>query len=207
MEEWSVRVRPFVFAPSAYVAGQIEKAYGIKKVAVIESPFFEEARQVDPSVYEAPSRRQELSLFFGRLTQMKGVHVLARALPLVLERCPDLHVVLLGADAPAPGGGMMRDFVHRHAGSHAGRVLFLDPLRHEQLYPFIDHARFVVLPSLVDNMPNTLLEAMGHGKSVIGTTGSCFEQLLTEGENGLLVPPGRQRPPRGRHDSRQSIER
>lgn len=190
MEEWSVRGRRHVFAPTHYVAAQIEKAYRIPKVEVIESPFFEEVVEKDNSVYRQHLVGKKYLLFFGRMTQMKGVHVLAEALPRVLERAPDLHAVFVGADATAPGGGSMREFVRAKAGTHAGRVLLLDPLRHAQLYPFVENAAFVVLPSLVDNMPNTLLEAMGHRRVVIGTSGSCFEQLIEEGRNGFLVPPG-----------------
>lgn len=84
----------------------------------------------------------------------------------------------------------MRDYVRAEAGPFADRVVLLDPMRHAQLYPFIENASFVVLPSLVDNMPNTLLETMGHRRVAIATTGSCFEQLIDSGRTGFLVPPG-----------------
>lgn len=189
MEEWSVRGRRHVFAPTRYVAEQVERAYRVPKVEVIESPFFEEVVQTDDAVYRERLAGKRYLLFFGRMTQMKGVHVLARALPAVLERHPDLHAVFVGADAPAPDGGSMRELVRTCAGAHAGRVHLLDPLRHTQLYPLVERAEFVVLPSLVDNLPNTLLESMGHRRAVLATTGSCFEQLIDDGRSGLLVPP------------------
>jgi glycosyltransferase involved in cell wall biosynthesis len=190
MEEWSVRKRRFVFAPTRYVAAQVEKAYGIPKIDVIESPYFEEVVEKDAALYRSHAADKTYLLFFGRMTQMKGVHILAQALPRVLNRFPNLHAVLIGADATAPGGGSMREYVRGHVGPHANRVQLLDPLRHTQLYPFVENAAFVVLPSLVDNMPNTLLEAMGHRRVVIGTTGSCFEQLIEDGRSGFLVQPG-----------------
>ena len=190
MEELSVRRRRFVFAPTRYVADRVSRAYNIPKVEVIESPFFEETVETDPSVYYHCGQGKDYLLFFGRMTQMKGVHVLARALPAVLARFPNLHAVLIGADATAPGGGSMREFVLAHAEPHAGRVTLLDPLHHAQLYPLIGGAKFVVLPSLADNLPNTLLEAMGHSRVVVATTGSCFEQLIDDGASGFLVPPG-----------------
>ena len=47
----------------------------------------------------------------------------------------------------------------------------------------------VVLPSLIDNFPNACLEAMGLGKVVIGTVGTSFDELISEGTTGFLVSP------------------
>ncbi|HXQ33905.1 MAG TPA: glycosyltransferase, partial [Anaerolineales bacterium] len=49
-------------------------------------------------------------------------------------------------------------------------------------------ARLITLPSLIDNLPNAGLESMGLGKVVIGTTGTGFEELITDGVSGFLVP-------------------
>jgi glycosyltransferase involved in cell wall biosynthesis len=43
---------------------------------------------------------------------------------------------------------------------------------------------------LIDNTPNSCLEAMGIGKVVIGTRGASFEELITDGVNGFLVGAG-----------------
>jgi glycosyltransferase involved in cell wall biosynthesis len=81
----------------------------------------------------------------------------------------------------------MRDYIRKTIGSEfTDRLVFFDPLRHEQLYPIIENAEWVVLPSIVDNLPNTCLEAMGLGRPVIATRGSCFEQLIADGKNGFL---------------------
>ena len=46
-----------------------------------------------------------------------------------------------------------------------------------------------MLPSLIDNSPNSCLEAMGLGGVVIGTRGSSLDELITDGVNGFLVTP------------------
>jgi glycosyltransferase involved in cell wall biosynthesis len=48
----------------------------------------------------------------------------------------------------------------------------------------------VVLPSLIDNLPNACLEAMALGKPVVGTRGASFEEMIRDGETGFLVPAG-----------------
>jgi len=42
-------------------------------------------------------------------------------------------------------------------------------------------------PSLLDTFPNVCLEAMGLGRPVVGTAGTGFDELITEGETGALA--------------------
>jgi len=180
-----------LYAPSHHVAKQVETNYEVDHVTVIESPFFQEALSDDRSALEQYGAGAPYCLFFGRMTQMKGVHILADALPAVLAKQPDMRVLLIGrGDAAAPNGQPMRAYVQSHAGEYADRVQLVESMRHDQLYPIVREARFVVLPSLADNLPNTCLESMGLGKLVIATTGSCFEQLIEDERSGLLVEAG-----------------
>ena len=50
--------------------------------------------------------------------------------------------------------------------------------------------KFVVLPSRIDNYPNTCLEAQALGKIVIGPRGSSLEEMIIDGETGFLSTPG-----------------
>jgi glycosyltransferase involved in cell wall biosynthesis len=47
-----------------------------------------------------------------------------------------------------------------------------------------------VLPSRREGMPNALMEAMLLGLPCIGTDISGCQDLITNGTNGILVPPG-----------------
>jgi glycosyltransferase involved in cell wall biosynthesis len=47
-----------------------------------------------------------------------------------------------------------------------------------------------VLPSLEDNLPNTMLEAMSCGTPVIGSRVGGIPELVIDGSTGFLVPPG-----------------
>jgi glycosyltransferase involved in cell wall biosynthesis len=70
------------------------------------------------------------------------------------------------------------------------RVLYLGQVGHNQLFPIIQGAYAVTLPSLADNFPNACLEAMACGKIVIGTLGNGFDQLIDAGKNGYVVEAG-----------------
>jgi glycosyltransferase involved in cell wall biosynthesis len=80
----------------------------------------------------------------------------------------------------------MLEYVLEQAGEHRDRVMHFDKMPHAMLYPFIEHAEAVVLPSRIDNFPNACLEAMALGKVVVGTRGASFEQLIEDGVSGFL---------------------
>ena len=48
----------------------------------------------------------------------------------------------------------------------------------------------VILPSLIDNVPNTCLESMALGRPVVGTYGTSFDEIITNNLTGFLIPPG-----------------
>jgi glycosyltransferase involved in cell wall biosynthesis len=68
----------------------------------------------------------------------------------------------------------------------AERLIVLERMPHRQLYPVIAGAHLVVLPSLIENLPNACLEAMGLGKVVIGTSGTGFDELISEERRDFL---------------------
>jgi len=155
----------------------------------IQTPFYVETCEWDTSVYNQFFNGRKYALYFGRFQLHKGFHTLARALPRFLNECPDAHVALVGRDMETSLAPSMAGFARAQCGNAVERLIIVENLPHSQLYPVIAGAHLVVLPSLIDNLPNACLEAMGFGKVVIGTTGTSFEELITDGVNGFLVPP------------------
>lgn len=223
MEKVSIRGIPNTYSPTHFVARLTEEHFKMEGIRVIESPFFVEEKTPDLTLFNAEAKGKRYLLFFGRMTQMKGVHVLVEALKLCLPKHPDMHAFFIGRDGTAPNGKPMSEHIQDALADCSERVHVLESVRHDALYPFIDNARLVVLPSLLDNLPNTCLEAMGHGKVVIATSGTCFEQVITDGVSGFLVEPGKVEPLAGAissvwtmepnvleqvgHQARKSIER
>lgn len=128
-------------------------------------------------------------LYFGRLEERKGVHVLGSALAQVLAAHPAFHAVFVGDDLSYRGGSM-RAAIRAAAGAYQDRVVFMDRMPQNALFPIVRGAQVVVLPSLWENLANTCLEAMQFGRPVIATTGCGFEEVVEDGSSGYLVPPG-----------------
>jgi glycogen(starch) synthase len=141
------------------------------------------------SELEPELRGRQYLIYFGRLEERKGVHILAQALPGVLAAHPDLHFVFAGNSLDYHGRPM-REFVERCNEGALDRVHFYPRLPQRELYTLLAGARFAVLPSLWEGMGNVVLEALDIGKPVLATRGSGFQELVEDGISGLLVPPG-----------------
>jgi glycosyltransferase involved in cell wall biosynthesis len=189
--EWlQYRISPHVYGPSYVLKKVLEEEAKISNVRVIRTPIYLETSNLDSSIYDEHLSGKQYLMFFGRYQLHKGFHILAQALPKVLQTYPDLHAVFVGLDLPSKLAPSMKEYAQDLAKENRDRLIFLSQLPHNQLYPVIKGAKLVVLPSLVDNLPNTLMESMALGKPVIGTIGASFDEMLVDGENGFLVPIG-----------------
>jgi glycosyltransferase involved in cell wall biosynthesis len=190
LEILQLRLSRHLIAPSSTLATEVTSLAGVGTIEVVRSPAFVETGDVDDGLFRAHLAESSYLLFVGRLERHKGVQVLADALPSVLDAIPELEMVFVGRDASSEWGPSMAQHVRERCARFASRVHIFGETTHEQLYPIISGARLVVLPSLVDNLPNTLLEAMSLGRPVIGTLGTSFDEVIQDGRSGFLVPPG-----------------
>ena len=124
-------------------------------------------------------------LAVGRLVEKKGFAVLIEA----ASKVPGIKVVIAG-------GGDLRDALEREAIRLGASVVFAGPLERETLSAALAAADVVVVPSLVDRagnvdgLPNSLLEALASGRPVIASRVAGIPDVVVDGANGLLTPPG-----------------
>ena len=187
--EWlQMRFSKNIFAPSYTLKKLLAQKAKITNVDVIRTPFYLETLNYDSSIFKQYLQGKDYLLFFGRFQLHKGFHILAQALPKVFEKHSDCYAVFVGLDMPSPLSPSMKEYAMKLCSQYSDRIIFIEQVAHTKLYPIISGAKLVVLPSLIDNFPNACLEAMGLGKAIIGTIGASFEEIITEGETGFLVP-------------------
>ncbi len=195
LTEWLEKVQleksKNLFCPSTTIRDLTEKTYRTGAIDIIRTPFFSEVEETDASLHARLLHGKPYVLFIGRLQLHKGIRILIDSLPAFLNAKRGAHVVLAGIDRVVPGLGItMEQYAGTLEGVDMVRLLFLGQVPHARLYPIIQGARLVVLPSLIDNLPNTLLEAMAFSRPVIGTIGASFDEVITDNVNGFLVPAG-----------------
>jgi glycosyltransferase involved in cell wall biosynthesis len=75
-------------------------------------------------------------------------------------------------------------------GDRADQVYITGPLSKSEVYAALQKADAAVLPSQVDNLPNTVIESLMFGIPVIGSRGASIDELVDENQNGHLVELG-----------------
>lgn len=125
-------------------------------------------------------------LSVGRFAPQKNNAGLLRAAAEVARKVSRPFRLELVGDGPE--GETLRSLVA--ALGLTERVAFLPWQPRERLVERYRHAHILVLASYEEGMPNVVLEAMACGLPILGTRIGGTEELVTDGDNGLLVPPG-----------------
>jgi len=179
LERRLMRSADAVYAPSKFLADHFGSDYHID-VKVIRPPKYLEQPPTTMLAIPLPKR---FLFHFGQLRKRKGTDLLARALPLAWAEAPDLTMVW--------SGYYWKDeiLVSWRAlwGQHVHQVHVTGPLLRAQTYAVLQRADAAVLPSLVDNLPNTVIESLMLGIPVIGTRGASIDELVEEGKTGHLI--------------------
>lgn len=177
-----------VFAPSKHLAEMLETALG-RPVDVIPTPIPEPMGSEDPGWYEEHLSGRMYMLYFGTMLERKGLYVLGEAMKQVWQKHLDALLVLAGPDLMVNGKSNLQRFMET-IGENKERVIYTNILKQDLLFPVIRQSHFVVQPSLEDNSPNSMLEAMALGKAVLGTIGSSLDEFYPPACVDLLVPRG-----------------
>lgn len=186
LERYQLKYSNFIYSPSDTLKNIIEKEESVFGISVIRPPFIIGNIALDSSIYLESLKNKPYILFVGKSELHKGFQVLVNAFLLLKNEIPNAKLVFVGRSMESHYSQDMLDMFSAQKDS----FYFIKPLQHTQLFPIFSGAKLVVLPSLIDNIPNTCLEAMSLGKAVIGTRGASFDEIITDSNNGFLVPPG-----------------
>tara|TARA_B110000503_G_scaffold34861_2_gene56931 strand:- start:58621 stop:59700 length:1080 start_codon:yes stop_codon:yes gene_type:complete len=117
------------------------------------------------------------------LEPIYGLETAIRALALAREQVPDIQLKIAGS---GPQGPELERLVE-HLGL-GNAVVFLGRLERQQIVALYHSAHAMVNPSRVDNMPNSVLEALACGVPVISTDVGGVPYIVEDGHTALLVP-------------------
>jgi glycosyltransferase involved in cell wall biosynthesis len=180
-----------VTAVCGAVADSLVRDYGVGRARVRVVPNGADLPDDDEERPAARAIRDRLGaglfkplwLCAGRLETQKGHTVLIDALAQVRVRGLEFVAVLAGE-------GSLREALERQVREAGleGRVHFAGQV--DPLGPMYTAADAVLLPSLWEGLPLTLLEAMARGRPVVATRVGGIPEAVEDGVTGRLVPAG-----------------
>ena len=179
-----------VIVCSHFMTTELHTYFGtpFDKMIVIPNGIDQESLFLCPTETQAELRRQyapngeNLLFFVGRIAHEKGLHVLLRAMPGILQHCPKTRLLVAGRNSrhlyPLAAELRVTDAVE-----------FLDYITDQQrdwLYQVADAAIF---PSLYEPFGIVALEAMALDCNVIASNVGGLGEVVKHEINGLTVYP------------------
>ncbi len=186
---WAFGQADRVLPVSASLQNAIEQ-YGI------HARFQRVPNVVDTALFAPPFERSNVGtfqrsnvptqiLFVGSLIPLKGVGVLLEALARVQQQRQDWRLDLVG------DGADREAFVRQAADlGLAPQVTFHGLKTKTEVAEFMRRADLFVLPSLWDNMPCVIVEAMASGLPIVASNVGGIPEMVDSPELGVLSPPG-----------------
>jgi len=170
-------------SPSAYLA-RLAVTWGVppERVTTLPNP-----APVLPSLASREELREQLGFvgptlaFAGRITRQKALGVALAA----VKTLDGVNLVIAGDGPDLPAV--------RNRALELGlgeRVRFVGALSRQGVLELFRASDASVISSEWENFPHTVVEALAAGTPVIATAVGGVAEIVSDGENGLLVPPG-----------------
>lgn len=126
-------------------------------------------------------------LFVGRIGEMKGIFPLLSALAR-LRSFSNVRLILAGAEERPGELALVREHIAKL--KMRDTVEFAGVVGGRAKAKLFWESDIFVFPSYFENLPVSVLEAMAAGLPIISTTVGGIPDIIYDGINGYLVPPG-----------------
>lgn len=167
-------------SPSYFLKEKLESMGVKKKIAHI--PNFADLVQFD-RYYREPVPQDGSFVYFGRLSQEKGVHTLLDAAKKIAGSA-DIRIKIIG------DGPLRKDLEGRIRDENIRNIVLLGYKNGPELFREIRKSYAVIIPSeWFENSPMTIIEAFSLGIPVIGSRIGGIPEMVIDGNTGYLFHP------------------
>lgn len=163
-------VDKFICPSKFYMNKFIE--FGIPKEKVVHIPNF-----VDVSKFNPNYEHEDYFVYFGRLSEEKGINTLIKSMKYVNKS----KLIIVGT---GPIEKELKEFVVKEK---IKNVEFVGFKTGNELENIIKKSRFIVIPSeWYENAPMSIIEAMAYGKAVLGSNIGGIPEFIEDNHTGMI---------------------
>ncbi len=185
MEKQTIAAADGLISPSNFLLSEIEKYLPLAglNTAVIANPY-----QCGPSVVAAFKRNK--IIYYGKLSPQKGSFELLAYCKQLWDDGFTLPLHIVGGTDIVyhPEQQTMGQIIKQqyHGYIQKGLLQLHGKIAPAQLGEAIRDAHLIIVPSIVDNMPYVVMEAMGLKKIVLASVQGGQQEMIEEGVTGFL---------------------
>jgi glycosyltransferase involved in cell wall biosynthesis len=121
--------------------------------------------------------------FVGVSERYKNVDGLAAAWRRAAPKLPEVTLEVVSS-------GRRVEVLRQLARELPGQTIWHELLEPAEVAAMLDRSWALVLPSFSEGLPRVAIEALARGRPVIGSRAGGIPDVVEDGVNGLLVPPG-----------------
>ena len=120
-------------------------------------------------------------LMVGTNLQRKGIFYLIKASPKIIDKFPDIEFIIVGDCKEGIRKECRKIGVEKN-------FKFYGILKPEEVHSLYREADIFILPSLIEGLGISVLEAMSYGIPVITSDVGGLSEIIRNNKNGLLIP-------------------
>lgn len=175
--------------PSLSLTKKVKTLYSIpsEQVTIIRNP-------IKPDDYKSINKKHIVKnnsnrftiLFSGRLERRKGAEIILRAIMGILDIHQSITIVFAGETNVDKSTNYRHKIECAVNAANRKRISFLGPLDREKLTMHIAQSDLFLAPSLFENAPYTILEAMVSKLPVLGADTDGINEIIKHRETGML---------------------
>jgi glycosyltransferase involved in cell wall biosynthesis len=128
-------------------------------------------------------------LFLSNLERRKGVNEILQTADSIFstdEKTKKIHFSFVGRPMEEEVQAGLKNFIRKYP----DKISWTKYVTNKEKIDILSNSDVFLLPSYAEGLPISILEAMAAGLSIISTPVGSISEVIKNGENGFLIPPG-----------------
>ena len=193
-EKYCVHAAEGLTAPSLDMARTAARIFTLERKAIRVIPNPIDVNTFCPSEGRVPTPESSgiTILHVGRLERVKGIQVLAEAMPKIVEQVPTVRFVFIGEDRRDPTDGQSwQEKIGKWAQTAGIPCSFPGEVNLTDLVQWYHRSDIACVPTLnYESFSYTTAQAMAAGLPVIASNIGAIPETIGDEDAGIVLPPG-----------------